>query len=270
MSIALEAKGNPVGLEVPKLRVAGLTKRFAQKGRADLVVFQDLSFDVAKLEFLAVIGPSGCGKSTVLRIIDGLERADGGAIHIDGREVTEPGAGRAMVFQDFRLFPWRTAIDNIALGLEIGGVPKAERKVVAKHYVDLVGLTGFENTYPHQLSGGMQQRVGIARALAVRPEILLMDEPFGALDIQTRDLLQEELLSIWSREKKTVIFVTHSIEEAIFLADRIIVLSPRPSCVQMDIRIPLSRPRTEDVKAKPEFVAIRQEIWHTLKKGVVI
>jgi NitT/TauT family transport system ATP-binding protein len=248
----------------PKLRTTGLTRRFAQGG---LTVFEDLTLDVENLQFVAIIGPSGCGKSTFLRILNGLDQADSGTIEIDGRRVTGPGAGRAMVFQGFDLFPWRTALENVAFGLEMQGHSKRERLAAARQYIDLVGLTGFAQSYPHQLSGGMQQRVGIARALAVRPDILLMDEPFGALDLQTRDLLQDELLRIWQNDRKTVLFVTHSIEEAIYLADRILVFSPRPARIERDIIVPFARPRDEDMKTSADFLAIRREIWGLLKHG---
>jgi NitT/TauT family transport system ATP-binding protein len=251
----------------PKLRITNLTRRFAQGGDGGLTVFQDLSIDVANLEFVAIIGPSGCGKSTFLRILNGLDQADSGIIEIDGQRVTGPGAGRAMVFQGFDLFPWRTALENVAFGLEMQGHSKRARLGIAHQYIELVGLTGFAQSYPHQLSGGMQQRVGIARALAVRPDILLMDEPFGALDLQTRDLLQNELLRIWQNDRKTVLFVTHSIEEAIYLADRIIVFSPRPAQIQRDIRVPFLRPRNEELKTSAEFLAIRRDIWGLLKHG---
>jgi NitT/TauT family transport system ATP-binding protein len=251
----------------PKLRTTNLARRFGQGGHGGLTVFQDLSLDVADLEFVAIIGPSGCGKSSFLRILNGLDQADGGTIEIDGRRVTGPGAGRAMVFQSFDLFPWRTTLENVAFGLEMLGRPKRERLGIARHYIELVGLTGFAHSYPHQLSGGMQQRVGIARALAVRPDILLMDEPFGALDLQTRDLLQDELLRIWQNDRKTVLFVTHSIEEAIYLADRIIVLSSRPARIQRDIRVPFTRPRNEELKTGTEFLAVRREILGLLKHG---
>jgi len=249
----------------PKLRIEKLSKLFRAGGEPPLGVLDGLSFDVPAFEFLAVVGPSGCGKSTLLRIIDGLEPADAGAVYVDGAVVTAPGQGRAMVFQSFDLFPWRTALDNIAFGLEMLPISSAERSRISRHYLELVGLKGFERAYPHQLSGGMQQRVGIARALAVKPEILLMDEPFGALDVQTRDLLQEEMLRIIDAEAKTVVFVTHSIEEAIYLADRIVVLSARPAGIVMDIRVPFARPRDESIKAHPDFVTIRWEIWRKLK-----
>lgn len=252
----------------PKLKVVGITKHFRRSDSSRLLVMDSLTLEVGDLEFVAIIGPSGCGKSTLLRIIDGLEPADSGSIVIDGKEATGADASRAMVFQSFDLFPWRTALENVAFGLEVRGVAKPDRLRTSQHYIKLVGLEGFEHSYPNQLSGGMQQRVGIARALATRPQILLMDEPFGSLDIQTRDLMQDELLMIFDAEPKTVLFVTHSVEEAIYLADRIIVLSARPARVCMDVQVPFGRPRNEDIKGAPRFVDIRREIWHTLKSGV--
>jgi NitT/TauT family transport system ATP-binding protein len=253
-----------------KLEVRGVTKTFRQ-GKAKVIpVLRDLSLDVGDLEFVAIIGPSGCGKSTFLRILDGLIPCDAGSIFLDGREVTGTGQGRGMVFQTFDLFPWRTALENVEFGLEIQQVPKAERREVSRHYIELVGLSGFEHSYPYQLSGGMQQRVGIARALAVRPEILLMDEPFGSLDVQTRDLLQDELLRIWEQEQKTVVFITHSIEEAIYLADRVIVFTPRPAQVERVIPVPFGRPRREELKTSVPFLDLRRQIWELLKKGARI
>ena len=233
-------------------------------------MIDDLSFAIADLEFLAIIGPSGCGKSTFLRIVDGLIPPDSGSVCLNGVPITGPGKGRAMVFQGFDLFPWRTTLTNIEFGLELldDGLPRNERRARAMQYLELVGLRGFEHVYPHQLSGGMQQRVGIARALAIHPEILLMDEPFGALDVQTRDLLQDELLRILERDKKTSLFVTHSIEEAIYLADRIVVLSSRPARVQQTIVVPFPRPRTDALKTSPEFLEIRHRIWQGLKGHV--
>jgi NitT/TauT family transport system ATP-binding protein len=256
----------------PKLELRGVAKSFAapRRGEPPVRVLDDLSFAVADQEFLAIVGPSGCGKSTILRIIDGLIAPDAGEIRIDGAPVTGPGRGRAMVFQSFDLFPWRTTIQNIEFGLEMARRPKAERREIARAHIDLVGLRGFEDAYPHQLSGGMQQRVGIARALAVDPDILLMDEPFGALDVQTRDLLQDELLRIWERRRKTVVFITHGIEEAIYLADRVLVFSPRPARIEREVRVPFARPREERVKADPEFVALRTAIWDSLRSGVRI
>jgi NitT/TauT family transport system ATP-binding protein len=250
----------------PKLRTTNLTRQYGRR----LTVFENLSIDVADKQFVAIIGPSGCGKSSLLRILDGLDRPTSGSIEIDGRPVTGPGAGRAMVFQGSDLFPWRTALENVAFGLEMQGRARRERLDIARRYIEKVGLSGFADAYPHQLSGGMQQRVGIARALAVSPEILLMDEPFGALDLQTRDLMQDELLRIWQTDRKTVLFVTHSIEEAIYLSDRIIVLSPRPAQVQRDIAVPFARPRNEDLKTSPAFLEIRREIWSLLKQGASV
>ena len=254
----------------PKLEVSNLTKGFP-RGRGEVMpVLEDISFAVADLEFVAIVGPSGCGKSTFLRIVDGLIPPDRGAIRINGRAVDGPGHGRGMVFQSFDLFPWRTAIGNVEFGLEMMDVSRRECRARAQRWIDLVGLRGFEHSYPHQLSGGMQQRVGLARALAIEPEVLLMDEPFGALDVQTRDLLQDELLAIWQRERKTVVFVTHSIEEAIYLADRIVLFTPRPARIERVLDVPFGRPRTEDVKSTPRFVELRREIWQSLKHGVRI
>ena len=251
-----------------KLEIDRITKTYRQ-GTGGLPVLDDFSLPVKDLEFLVLLGPSGCGKSTLLRIINGIEPSDSGRILIDGQDVTgTTGHGRGMVFQSFELFPWRTVLDNVAFGLEIAGLEKQQRLVQARECISLVGLSTFENSYPHQLSGGMQQRVGIARALAIKPSILLMDEPYGALDVQTRDLLQDELLNIWERERKTVIFVTHSIEEALYLADRIVVMSPRPGRIAQIIDVPFVRPRRDDIKTEPAFLQLRRQIWESLKKMV--
>ena len=254
----------------PKLEVDGLTKAYARGHGKAVPVLDNVSFAVADLEFVAIVGPSGCGKSTLLRIVNGLTPYDSGMIRIDSTPVTGPGHGLGMVFQSFDLFPWRTAIGNVEFGMEMLNVPKRECRERAQRWMQRVGLTGFENAYPHELSGGMQQRVGIARALAIEPKVLLMDEPFGALDVQTRDLLQDELLAIWQNERKTVLFVTHSIEEAIYLADRIVLLTPRPAKVERVLSVPFGRPRSEDVKSDPDFVELRREIWQSLKHGVRI
>jgi len=269
------AAGTPYGLDTnvsvspPKLEVRGLTKAYS-RGSETVPVLNDVSFTVADLEFVAIVGPSGCGKSTLLRIVDGLISPDGGTILINGQPVDGPGHGRGMVFQSFDLFPWRTALGNVEFGLEMMGIARGEARERARRWIERVGLTGFEQSYPHQLSGGMQQRVGIARALAIEPEVLLMDEPFGALDVQTRDLLQDELLSIWQRSRKTVVFVTHSIEEAIYLADRIVLFTPRPARVERILDVTFPRPRIEDLKSTPAFVELRREIWQSLKGGVRI
>ena len=253
-----------------KLEVSGLTKAFARGHGEKIPVLEDVSFAVADLEFVAIVGPSGCGKSTMLRIINGLIPSDRGTISIDGTAVSGPGHGLGMVFQSFDLFPWRTAIGNVEFGMEMQSVPRRECRERAQKWLQRVGLAGFEKAYPHELSGGMQQRVGIARAFAIEPTVLLMDEPFGALDVQTRDLLQDQLLDIWQRERKTVLFVTHSIEEAIYLADRIVLLTPRPARVERVLEVPFGRPRSEDVKSDPAFVELRRQIWQSLKHGVQI
>jgi len=208
----------------------------------------------------------------LLRLADGLIPCDSGSIYMDGVDVTgvTGGKGRGMVFQGFDLFPWRTTRENVEFGLEIAGVSNPKRRETALQYIELVGLKGFEDSYPHELSGGMQQRVGFARALAIQPEILLMDEPFGALDVQTRDILQDELLRIWSKEQKTVLFVTHSIEEAIYLADRIAVITPRPAKVDQLIEVPFDRPRNEGIKSLPPFLELRGQIWKKLKEGIEV
>ena len=251
-----------------KLEARGISKTFKSRRGGSVLVLDNLSLEVGDLEFLAIIGPSGCGKSTFLRILDGLTPCDAGSIVLNGKEITGAGQGRGMVFQHFNLFPWRTALENVEFGLEIQGMPRTDRRALSRHYIKLVGLSGFEQAYPYQLSGGMQQRVGLARALAVKPDILLMDEPFGSLDVQTRDVLQDELLTIWEQEQKTVIFVTHSIEEAIYLADRVIVFTPRPARVERTVRIPFGRPRVEVLKTSAPFLELRREIWDLLKKGV--
>ncbi|MDY6964556.1 MAG: ABC transporter ATP-binding protein [Halobacteriota archaeon] len=213
------------------------------KKYSGFTAIEDLSFSVEDGEFVCIIGPSGCGKTTLLRMIAGLEKITTGDIILDGRRVSGPGNDRGFVFQEYTLFPWRTAQKNVEFGLEIQGIKKAERKIIASKYIDLVGLNGFEDRYPKELSGGMQQRVAIARALASNPEILLMDEPFGALDAQTRNLMQGELLRIWEKEHKTILFVTHSVDEAVFLADRVVVMTTTPGSVREIVEINIDRPR---------------------------
>ena len=250
------------------MRFEAYRSAFGDKRERTVSVVEGLDLAVADREFLAVIGPSGCGKSTILRMIDGLLPPDKGEIRIEGKLVVGPGGSRGMVFQNGDLFPWRTALQNVEFGLQMLGVSRDKRRAIALQHLTLVGLTGFEDAYPYQLSGGMQQRVGIARALAIDPAVLLMDEPFGALDVQTRELLQDELLRIWQMHQKTVLFVTHSIEEAIYLADRIIVLTQRPARIDKEIVVPFARPRTEDVKSDPAFVRIRRDIWDSLKANI--
>ena len=253
-----------------KLEVCGICKSFTHGRGESVEVLRDISLSVGELEFVTLIGPSGCGKSTFLRIVDGLTPCDAGTIRISGQIVSGTRPELSMVFQNFDLFPWRTTRENVEFGLEVKGWAKPDRRELSRRYIEMVGLSKFEDSYPHQLSGGMQQRVGLARALAVQPEILLMDEPFGSLDVQTRDLLQDELLRIWEKERKTVLFVTHSIEEAIYLADRIVVFTPRPTSVDREIKIPFSRPRDESLKSSQAFLDLRREIWAVLKKNVRI
>ena len=229
-------------------------------------VFAALDLSVQAGEFLCVIGPSGCGKTTLLRMIAGLVMPDRGRIEINGREVTGPGQDRGMVFQDHALLPWADVLTNVAFGLELRGVARAERDARARTLVGLVGLDGFERAYPRQLSGGMQQRVGLARALAIDPAILLMDEPFGSLDSQTRRSLQEDLLQLHLLQRKTVVFVTHSVDEAVRLGDRIVLLGPRPSRVEASFEVPLDRPRPPGLDSVPAFVEMKRDLWARLKR----
>ena len=215
---------------------------------------------------MSLVGPSGCGKSTFLNILLGLLKPDSGELSLNGKQINGPGQERAMVFQEFGLLPWRTVLANVELGLELKGVAASIRRERALELIKLVGLEGFQDHYPHELSGGMKQRVGLARALATEPEVLLMDEPFAALDAQTRDLMQAELLQIWERTKKTVLFVTHSIEEAAYLSDRVVVMTARPGRMKNVIKIDLPRPRDYEMRLTPEFNEIKAKIWNTLKE----
>ncbi len=238
--------------------------------REKLVVLDNFELTVEQGEFLAILGPSGCGKSSFLNILAGLDQQNSGDILIDGRSVLDNQFNRGVVFQGYALFPWRTVLDNVAVGLEIRGVGREKRERIAYEYLNLVGLRAFAKRYPHQLSGGMKQRVAIARVLAYQPDILLMDEPFAALDAQTRELLQFELLRIWEADKKTILFVTHSIDEAILMADRVAVMTARPGKVKEIIDIPLPRPRTGEIRNSPEFARIRQRAWELIKDEVFL
>lgn len=233
-----------------------------KKGIKDVRVLSGVNLTVARGEFCCIIGPSGCGKSTLLRVIDGLFAPTDGRVTVDGELLTSPRASIGMVFQSFNLLPWRTVEANVELGLEQRGVPKRERRERSRSWLHRVGLEGFETFYPSQLSGGMQQRVGLARALAVEPDILLMDEPFGSLDAQTRVLMQGELMDLWSADRKTVVFVTHDVEEAIFLADRVVVLSSRPGHIVDVVDVQFPRPRS---RADPDFAKLREELWDGLR-----
>ena len=248
----------------------GISKSFRIAGQSAGAVhaIQRADLAVAPGEFVSLLGPSGCGKSTLLHIIGGLETATSGEILLDGQRIKGPNRRIATVFQQMSSFPWRTALDNVQFGLELRGVPREKRRAVAHEMLDLVGLSGFEDKYPAELSGGMNQRVAIARALALTPDILLMDEPFGALDEQTRRLMGMELLRIWGRARTTIVFVTHSIQEAIQLSDRILLMSARPSRIRDDIAVPLPRPRTIDSLTGDEAKAIERRIWHALLEEV--
>jgi NitT/TauT family transport system ATP-binding protein len=231
----------------------------------NVVALQGLSLSVRANEFVSVIGPSGCGKSTFLRIVAGLDKPTSGEILVSGNKVTGPGADRGMVFQEYALLPWKTTEANIEFGLRLKGMDKAERQQITQRFVDLVGLTGFEKKYPHQLSGGMRQRAAVARVLANNPTVLLMDEPFAAVDAMTRQHLQEELTAITTQERTTVLFITHAIEEAVFLSDRVVALSGRPGRIVADLVIDLPRPRKwEDVVRDPRFAAYRDELTHSI------
>ncbi len=239
------------------LVLENLSKSFAVEGKTEVEALSHLNLQVNDGEFVSILGPSGCGKTTLLRIIAGLDRASGGKILLNGNPIVGPCPRMAMIFQEYSLYPWKTVIDNIAFGLEVKGVEKEGRRKKARELLELVGLCDFANNYPYELSGGMRQRVAVARALAVDPQILLMDEPFGALDAQTRNMLQRELLEIWEKTRKTVVFVTHSVDEAVFLSDRVIVLTARPGTIKESVSIDLPRPRD---RTGAEFARIRRYV----------
>jgi NitT/TauT family transport system ATP-binding protein len=250
-----------------KLEIRALNQSFPRDDGSRLVVLENISFEVKNKEFVCILGSSGCGKTTLLRMIAGLDTAESGSVVLDGGEIrgTSPKVG--MVFQEYSLFPWRTVIDNIAFGLEMQGMAKEERYRIAEHYLNLVNLAQFRDSYPSELSGGMRQRVAVARALALDPVLLLMDEPFGALDAQTRNMLQQELLEIWEKTKKTIIFITHSVDEAVYLSDRIIVLTPRPGRVCRIFPVDLIRPRD---RTGVEFAHVRREVLDLINQNCSI
>lgn len=229
---------------------------------------KDFDLDVRPGEFFTILGPSGCGKSTFLSMLAGLSRKTGGSITIDGLPAEGVNRHQGVVFQGYALFPWRTVLQNIEVGLEIRKVAKAERRRTAQEFLELVGLEGFGHRYPHELSGGMRQRVAIARSLAYNPDLLLMDEPFAALDAQTREILQSELLRIWELHKKTIVFITHSLDEAIFLSDRIAVMTHRPGRIKAILDVPLPRPRAAEIRNSTAFVQLRQQAWEILRDEV--
>ncbi|WP_150267110.1 ABC transporter ATP-binding protein [Paenibacillus tepidiphilus] len=255
-----------------KISVSGVTRvytrRSSEGAESRFTALENISLTVRAGEFLTIVGSSGCGKSTLLDLIAGLAAPTAGELFIDGKKITGPALDRGIVMQGYALFPWRTVRRNVEFGLEIKKVPKKQRGAISDHFLQLVGLGGFADRYPYELSGGMKQRVAIARALAYDPEVLLMDEPFAAVDAQTRETLQDELLQIWEKTGKTIIFVTHSIDEAVALADRVVVLSPNPGRVREIVPVPLERPRrVADAQAAPEYSRIRHRVWELLQAG---
>ncbi|WP_238384184.1 ABC transporter ATP-binding protein [Teichococcus vastitatis] len=255
------------------LSIRGLTRSFPGQGRAaPTLALQPTDLDVRPGEFVSILGPSGCGKSTMLRIVAGLDRPTTGSIHWNGQSVTRPGRERGMVFQSYTLFPWLTVEQNIEFGPRERGASAAEARDIAATFIARTGLRGFERHWPRQLSGGMQQRTALARALANDPEILLLDEPFGALDHQTRELMQELLLEVWGadrpEQRKTVLFVTHDIDEAVFLANRVLVMSARPGRIKTELSVPLSYPRDWMVKTSPEFAAMKARLMSDIREEV--
>jgi NitT/TauT family transport system ATP-binding protein len=246
-----------------------VTVRNVYKNYGDVEALRDLSLDFPRGQLTSVLGPSGCGKTTLLKIIAGLLPADSGEVTVNGQAVTRPGADRAFVFQDFALLPWANVLRNVAFGLELRGVAKSEREAIAEKYIGEVGLKGFENSYPHELSGGMRQRVGLARALCVDAQVLLMDEPFSAVDEQTRRKFQEDLLNLVKNESKTFIFVTHSIEEAVYVSDQVAILLPRPSRVSEIIKPEGFRHKdANSIRRDPEYLDIVDRIWASLRTYV--
>jgi len=251
----------------PHIRIEGLTVAYDKpKAAGKLVAVSNANLEIARGTFVTIVGPSGCGKSSLLLSIAGLVKPDGGCVRVNGKTVSGPGRDRAVVFQDFALLPWRTVIDNVRFGLELQRWNGEDLTARAGRYVELVGLKGFEHYHPHQLSGGMRQRVGIARALAVDPEILLLDEPFGSLDAQTRDQMGSELLAIWEQNKKTALFVTHAIDEAIFLADEIVVMARNPGRISEVLPVDLPRPRTVETMDSKLFIEFRRQIRECLAR----
>ena len=237
--------------------IRNVSKCFKKDKDSSLSVLSDISLEISDDEFVSFVGPSGCGKTTLLRIVAGLEKATDGKVFVDDTEIVKTNPLVGMVFQEYSLFPWMNVLDNISFGPMIRGVPKEKRNADALKYVELVGLSGFERNYPYELSGGMRQRVAIARALANDPDLLIMDEPLGALDAHTRNMMQMELLDIWEKQKKTILFVTHSVDEAVFLSDRIVVLARGPGRISSIVQVTLPRPRD---RTDPEFVSVRKQV----------
>ncbi|MGH2373637.1 MAG: ABC transporter ATP-binding protein [bacterium] len=253
---------------MPLVEIAGLSKVFT-RGERRVEAVQNLSLRVDTGEFVTMVGPSGCGKSTFLHILGGFILPTDGTMRVAGRDVRGPGPDRGVMFQELALFPWRTVMGNVTWGLEVQGRPKVERAAIAERYLDLVGLLAFKDAFPAELSGGMKQRVALARVLAFDPAVLLMDEPFGALDAQTRELMQEELQHIWLQTGKTVLFVTHDVEEAVYLGDRVMIFSARPGRIKAEVRVGFPRPRSLEVKKTQAFHESRNQVWDSLREEVL-
>lgn len=249
-----------------KLELRNITMAFRTRLGDSVVAVDDLSLNVGDREFISIVGPSGCGKSTLLRVVAGLVRPDVGSVLLDGKPITGPGADRGMVFQSYTLFPWLTVQGNVEYGPRLKGLPSAERTRIALEYLEKVGLIGFERSYPKELSGGMMQRVAIARALANDPEVLLMDEPFGALDAQTRIIMQEMLVTIWQQTPKTIVFVTHDIDEALFMSDSVYVMTARPGRIKQVLKVELPRPRTFEMITSSAFIEQKRAVIEAIKE----
>jgi NitT/TauT family transport system ATP-binding protein len=249
----------------PKLAVQAVGKTYVTRGKP-LVVLDEISFELAAREFVCLVGASGCGKSTLLNIVAGLVPPTTGEVQVDGMAVLGPGADRGMVFQGYTLYPWLTVAQNIAFGMQLRKLPKAEQRDRTAYYLNVVGLTAFAQAYPKQLSGGMKQRVAIARALANEPEVLLMDEPFGALDAQTKEQMQQFLLNLWAQTHTTVLMITHDVEEAIFLSQRVYVMGSHPGRLTHQVSVPLPAARDLDIKLSPDFIAVKREVLHALRQ----
>ena len=253
----------------PHLVLEGVELRYRKPlDQQEFLALQAVDLAIERGEFITVVGPSGCGKSSLLLVIQGLLKPSAGRVCLNGKLIRGPGQDRALVFQEFALLPWRSVVHNVELGLELQGLPPARRQQIARDNIRLVGLARFADYFPHQLSGGMRQRVGIARALAVDPEVLLMDEPFGALDAQMRQIMATELLRIWEQDRKSIVFVTHDVDEAIFLADRVVVMSASPGSVLEVLPIELPRPRDPDLRNTTVFAEYRRRIWQHLEREV--
>ena len=260
---------SPTGGRGARLRARDVTIHYwLERSSSAFLAIDGVNLDVHEGEFLSIVGPSGCGKSTFLNAVDGLLPISGGSLTLNGRAINRPGRDRAMVFQQPNLLPWRTVMGNVVYGLELQGRPMGEARKHAQHFIELVGLHGFADAYPSELSGGMQQRVNLARALAIDPEMLLLDEPFAALDAQTREFMQLELLRVWSETRKTAIFITHDIKEAVYLADRVVVFSARPGRVRQTYEIDLPRPRSLSIKREQHFLAYEDAIWGCIEEEV--